>query len=1657
MATLEELTVVLDADTRPWMRELDRATRATQREFTRFAEVASRSGRRGGTSFITGFAEQAARTQRVVQRSVERPLQEAQKVAAASGGRAGSSFVSGFTRPVQTMTLKVSQALDPTMTATVKRLGEGGAQAGQKWVDEVGRTVRDARPRFAAAAAQAGAGFSSGLQQATQSTSRTLSAQLGDAGQRGGQGFTSGLSGGLAGVAGAFAPVAAAAVGMSSVVGGAVLRVAGDFDHAMAAVRAVTGATGEEFTRLESLAKEMGATTMFSATEAAQAMEFLGMAGWDTTQIMAGLPDVLNLAAAGGLGLAEAADIASNIMAGMSMEASEVGRAADALATAAANANVDVRMLGETASYAAGTAASAGWSIEQLALATGLFGNVGIQGSTAGTALNHILNQLQNSSSKAADLFAQLGIEIRDSSGAVRDFDELLIDLMDSEVTSTQLIEAFGQEHGPKLVSVLQQGEGAVRKLAEAMDNTSGEADRMASIRMDSFVGALDQAKSAAEGFFIAIADLGILDTARDIVDAFSAAVSVATTWLEKHADTIRPVIRFVSLLVASIAAVVGVFLAAKAAIAGVGAVFAVVTSPIGLVIGAIGLLIAGLVKLWQKSETFRDIVTAAWDYIADAVGAVVDWFKDTVWPVLVEGWEEIKKAAGPHIKRIVAWLKTLRDGADSLGERWGWLWDAITAPIRTARTIITTWASNVVQAFKGWVDVIAGLLEGDWERAWEGAKEVLAAVWDTMVEVAKAGLKLLWTSLKTWFLELPRAIGEWLVEVAPVIWDKATNEWIPAFVDWVVEMGRKFAAKLGEWLDDFSTWLTEDVPDEIEKNLPEWTAEFVKWAGGLWGEVRRKLTEFATRFGRWIVSQAQALPGRLSTWSEKVRQWAGGLWGRVKEKINEFGTRFAGWAEEFAESLPARLQGWTNRIVEWIEGFAESLPGRLEKWTDRFVRWIEEFAESLPERLETLTQKFVDWATGAPEETATAFEDADGPGKIEEQIENDWAPRLIAAFGRALLNLALEIPGMVVKIGWALLSSFARILIALALMAAEKFRHLLGVAARLWEQIKQKIIEKASELVDGVKDKINELYDNTVGRVTDLYNEVVGNSIWPDMVDAIIGETGRLSKGVGDKFSGMGRGTTGETSSMAQTVTRQVQQLRAAVVAAVAAMQASVARLIGLLARGFTSAFTQLGAQALRSFRGMAAGLVAETSNLVRVLNRAFSQFGSNTVRGFANTVRGVASAWAKLRQAAAAPVRYVISPVYNKGLRPVWNRVAARVSGLSPMSAMSVPSGLAEGGVVPGYQPSKRDDLIMGMRSGEGVLVPEVVKGLGAGFIDFWNRIGNRGGVSAVRRVSQEMNKAGLGQAPMEGLSKYAGSVPGLARGGIVGRAQQFTSTPWRHIEGRIEAKAKPALDEMHTGLGKLFGRGDTFNGIAHAAMGTIKPRVLAAFRRADEAFRALMGGGLDSWGDLATASERIRRTAKFLTAQRGKPYIWGGVGPGGYDCSGLTSAAENVFRGLYPYRRRHTTHSFLGAPPPGWVRGLRAPLSVGVTHAGVGHMAGTLAGVNFESRGSRGVVLGRAARGTRSFPHQFGFAPSLGDALPAKSYDQGGWLMPGYTLAYNGTGRPEPVNAEPIRIILDIEGGDDELRRRIRRMVRIEGGGDVQVAFGSGRGRR
>lgn len=217
-------------------------------------------------------------------------------------------------------------------------------------------------------------------------------------------------------------------------IGTAAVATAGEFESAMQGVAAVTGATGEAFSDLEEEAKQLGSSTAFSATEAANAMEFLGMAGWDNTQILSGMEDVLDLASSGQLELAAAADVASNVMSAFGMEASESQRAADALAFASGNANVNVEGLGMSLSKSAGAASSAGWEVEQATAALGLFGDAGIRAEEAGTGLSGILGEIMAEGSQASEVFSDFDIALKNSDGSVRSLSEILIDAKDAGI-----------------------------------------------------------------------------------------------------------------------------------------------------------------------------------------------------------------------------------------------------------------------------------------------------------------------------------------------------------------------------------------------------------------------------------------------------------------------------------------------------------------------------------------------------------------------------------------------------------------------------------------------------------------------------------------------------------------------------------------------------------------------------------------------------------------------------------------------------------------------------------------------------------------------------------------------------------------------------------------------------------------------------------------------------------------------------------------------------------------------------------------------------------------------------------------------------------------------------------------------------------------------
>lgn len=309
------------------------------------------------------------------------------------------------------------------------------------------------------------------------------------------------------------AVVAAFAVDKIKDFGKACISAGMDFDSQMSTVAAISGATGEEFEILRAKAQEMGATTAFSATESAQAMEYMAMAGWETTDITNGLAGVMNLAAASGEDLATTSDIVTDAMTAFGMSADQSTYFADVLAQTATNANTNVGMMGETFKYVAPLAGAMGYNIEDMSAAIGLMANAGIKGSQSGTSLRNIITNLASPTDTVAGAMDDLGISLTDSDGKTKSFGETLSDLRISfadlnEVQKTQYASAIaGKEGMSGLLALINSSDEDFDKLTDSIKNCTGASEKMAEIRLDNLEGDVTLFKSALEGAQIAISD----------------------------------------------------------------------------------------------------------------------------------------------------------------------------------------------------------------------------------------------------------------------------------------------------------------------------------------------------------------------------------------------------------------------------------------------------------------------------------------------------------------------------------------------------------------------------------------------------------------------------------------------------------------------------------------------------------------------------------------------------------------------------------------------------------------------------------------------------------------------------------------------------------------------------------------------------------------------------------------------------------------------------------------------------------------------------------------------------------------------------------------------------------------------------------------------
>jgi TP901 family phage tail tape measure protein len=296
------------------------------------------------------------------------------------------------------------------------------------------------------------------------------------------------------------AGVAAAGAGVAMAV-----KKFADFDAVMSKVKALTGATDKEMEKLTATAQKLGAETKFSASEAAEAMTFLGMAGWKTNEIISAMPGLLDLSAASGEDLARVADIVSDDLTAFKMSADQAGHFADVLAVASTNANTNVSMMGETFKYVGPLAGSLGYSIEDMALATGIMANSSIKGEQAGTTLRALLTRLVKPTKESAAAMDRLGISITDSDGKMKSFRQIIADIRKG---FTKLTEAekgevaamlAGQEAMSGTLALADAKQEDIDKLTKALDNSSGAAKKMAGTMNDNLKGSLTELGSAME------------------------------------------------------------------------------------------------------------------------------------------------------------------------------------------------------------------------------------------------------------------------------------------------------------------------------------------------------------------------------------------------------------------------------------------------------------------------------------------------------------------------------------------------------------------------------------------------------------------------------------------------------------------------------------------------------------------------------------------------------------------------------------------------------------------------------------------------------------------------------------------------------------------------------------------------------------------------------------------------------------------------------------------------------------------------------------------------------------------------------------------------------------------------------------------------------
>ncbi|NTR33035.1 phage tail tape measure protein [Enterococcus faecium] len=708
-------------------------------------------------------------------------------------------------------------------------------------------------------------------------------------------------------------------------VGVAAAKVGGDFEAQMSRVKAISGATGDTFEQMKQQAIDLGAKTAFSAKESAAGMENLASAGFSAQEIMKAMPGLLDLAAVSGGDVALASENTATALRGFGLEASEAGHVADVFARAAADTNAEVGDMGEALKYVAPVANSMGISLEETAAAIGIMSDAGIKGSQAGTTLRGALSRLARPTKAMQDTMDNLGVSFYDADGKMKPLKtqvELLkkaFEGLTPEQQQNALVTLYGQESLSGMMALIDKGPDTLGKLTKSLKDSDGAADDMARTMQDNMNSSIEQMFGAFESAAIVIQKI-LAPSIKKVADAISGLVEKFVSAPESTqrlvvaigaiAIAIGPVLYALGMLVKAFQTMkvgLGVLGNGISLFKKLGSAIGFLTSPVGLVIAAVALLVVGFIYLWNTSEDFRNFWIGLWEGIKSAVSSAVEWIQNA--------W----KSTGEWFNNL--W-KSIKEGADNV-------WTTIQeAPGKAADWIKNKWTET----------------KEFFSSIWDGIKEAASSAWEGIVNILAPyviAIKNVFQPMIDFFTNLWSQIGS----IAGSAWEiikTAVMGPILLLIDLITGNFNQLKEDASMLWTTLTTNIQNIITTFVDIVVGYYTA-LKDTVINIWNVLTSTIKDVWNSFTTWIKETTNNIVNSIKQGWNNLKQGTIDLFNNMIQGAKDLWNSFKAWFINLVIGTKDNIiQGWENLKQGTIDTFNNLVNGAQEAW-DNLVNAVSD------------------------------------------------------------------------------------------------------------------------------------------------------------------------------------------------------------------------------------------------------------------------------------------------------------------------------------------------------------------------------------------------------------------------------------------------------------------------------------------------------------------------------------------------------------------------------------------------------------------------------------------------------------------------------------------------------------------------------------------